>query len=169
RDDEIEKAQISIHVQREAMRRDPSCDVDSNCGNLAARRVHAGQTGNPERFNLKVTHRPNQDLFQVAHKAMNVFAIRTQVDDWVADKLAKAVISNLTAAIRFKDSHATRSQKFFRHDDSVWARSPAERERVRMFEQKQRVRLLARQNRAFSSFLHIERGAVFDASQALDF
>src|SRR5437763_15817496 len=107
------------------MRRDPSCDVDSNCGNLAARRVHAGQTGNTERFNLKVTHRPNQDLFQVAHKAMNVFAIRTQVDDWVTDKLANAVISNFTAAIGFKDGHASLSQQLFGHDDAIRARSSA--------------------------------------------
>src|SRR5437763_1876509 len=136
------------------MRRDPPRDMDSDCGNLAARRVHSGQTRNPERFNLKITHRPNQDLFQVAHKAMHVFAIRTQVDNWIADKLANAVISNLTAAIRFKDTDTTRSQQLFGHDDSVRARSPAERERVRMFEQKQRVRLLARQNGALSSLLH---------------
>ena len=34
-----------------------------------------------------------------------------------------------------------------------------------MLEQKQRVRLLARQNRAFSSFLDFERRCVIDAAE----
>src|ERR1043165_7176733 len=40
RDDEIEKSQVSIHVQSEAMRRDPPRDVNSDRRDLAARRVH---------------------------------------------------------------------------------------------------------------------------------
>jgi hypothetical protein len=38
-----------------------------------------------------------------------------------------------------------------------------------MFQQKQRIGLCARQNRALGLLLQIERRAVFEASQAFDF
>ena len=77
---------------------------------------------------------------RLRHVAKDVFAIRTQIDDWISDDLAGAVIGDFSSAIRFKDRHVaflqnlTRTRRF---------RCSAERrpqgQGVRMLEQKQCV------------------------------
>ena|SRR5437870_2095538 len=79
------------------------------------------------------------------------------------------MIRGLAAPIRLKDSHAARSQYFIGRDDSVLRRASTESQGVRMLEQKQRIRLRARQNGRFGLLLQIERGGVIDAAQSLDF
>ena len=100
---------------------------------------------------------------------MHVFTIRTQIDNRIADYLSWSMISSLAAAIGLKDGHAVRSQYFIGRDDSVLRRAPTESQRVRMLEQKQRIRLCARQNGRFGLLLQIECGGVFDAAQSFDF
>ena len=167
--DQIEVAEISIHVERKTVSGYPPRDVYTDGRNLSPRSVHAGQSFNPKGFNIKILHGANQNFLQIANKAMYVFTIGTQVDNWITYNLAQPVIGNFAATICFKQRHAAFVQDFMGCDYSITSRAPAERQRVRMLEQKQRVRLFARQNRALGSLLNVEPGAVFDAAESFDF
>ncbi len=63
------------------MRSNPSGDVDSDRRNFSALRVYARQTLDAKGVDTEVCHSPNQDFFQIAHVAMHVFAIGTEIDD----------------------------------------------------------------------------------------
>ena len=123
------------------MRGDPARDVYSDRRNFSAVGMHARQTINAKRFNAEISQRPNQHLFQVANVAMNVFAVRTEIDDRIADNLSEAVISHLPAAIRFKQRYVSLLQFFFVEENRRAVAAPADGKRVWMFEQKQRVGL----------------------------
>ena len=113
----------------------------------------------------KVAQRPNQNFFQIANITEHVLAIRTQVDDRISDDLAGSVIGDLSSAICLKDTHVAFLQEscLKRLLRRLRERRP-HRQSVRMLEQKQRVRLGARQNRALSLFLNGERRRVFNAA-----
>src|SRR5258706_16059541 len=99
------------------MRGHPARDVYPDRGNFSAWCVHAGQAGNAKRFDIKVVHRANQDLFQITYEAMHVFAIRAQINNWIADDLTEPVISNLSTPVGFKDSKAAFAQDFSGSND----------------------------------------------------
>jgi len=111
--DQIEEAEISINVERKAMRRDPARDMHTDRGYLSLRGMDAGQTLDSDCFDGEITHRANQDFFQVAHKAVHVLAIRAEVDYWIAYYLALAMIGKLTAAIGFKEADAAGVEQRF--------------------------------------------------------
>jgi len=90
----------------------PARNVYSNGGDFSALGVYASQTFDPEGVDTEVSHGPNQDFFQVAHVTMHVFAIGTEIDDWITDYLAQSVISHLSATIGFKQSHVSRVELF---------------------------------------------------------
>jgi len=98
---QIKVAEIGIHVERESVGGHPARDVYADRGDFAALRVYTGQAGNAKRFDIKVVHRANQDFFQIAYEAMHVFAIRAQVNNWIADDLAQPVIRNFAASVGF--------------------------------------------------------------------
>src|SRR5581483_9922862 len=145
---------------RKTVRRNPARNVHADGRDLAALRMHAGQSRDAKRGDAKIIHRAHQDFLQVANIAIDVFAIGTQIDYWITHELAQSVVSRLTAAIRFKDSNPARSQEFVRRQNSIRRRAPSQSQRVRMLEQKQRVGLLIRQNRALGLLLNLERSAV---------
>ena len=99
---------------------------------------------------------------------MNVFTIGTQIDDWITNQLAKAMISRFAAAVRFKHANISGSQNFFGSQNSCGRRAAPQGQRVRMLEQKQRVRLRARQNRALGLLLDCQRSRIIDESQTVN-
>ncbi len=48
---------------------------------------------------------------------MDVFAIRTEVDDRITNHLAQAVISHFSAAVRLKERYVSRFELFFVEQD----------------------------------------------------
>ncbi len=107
----------------------------------------------------KVFQRANQNLLQVANVAMNVFAIRTEIDDRITNHLAQTVISHFPAAIRFKQRHVSLFQLFLVQENRRAVAAPADGERVRMFEQEQRVGLGAGLDSLFGLFLDASAGS----------
>ena len=87
---------------------------------------------------------------------MNVFAVRTEVDNWITDHLAQAVISYLPAAVGFEQSYISLPQLFLVEKYCGTITAAADRERVRMFEQQQRVGLTACFYGLFGLFLERE-------------
>ena len=150
------------------MRRNPARYVHADGRDFATVGMHAGQVLDPKCFYTKVTNCAYQYLFEITDEAMNIFAIRTEVDNWIANDLAQAVISDFAAAVSFEDSYTPRLQHSRRRDYPGPSRAAADRQGVRMLEQKQRIWLSTRQNCALGSFLNVERRAIVDAAQALD-
>src|SRR3989442_9690773 len=148
------------------MRRNPARDVHADGRDFATMGVHAGQVLDPKCLYTKVTNRAYQYLFEITDEAMNIFAIRAQVDNWITNDLAQAVISHFAAAVSFEDSYAARLQHIRRRDYPGLSRAAANRQGVRVLEQKQRIGLSTRQNCALGSFLDLERRAIVDAAQA---
>lgn len=99
---------------------------------------------------------------------MNVFAVRAEVDDRVADHLSEAVISHFAAAIRFKQRHVSLFKLVFVQENRRALAATADGERVRMFEQKQRVGLRAGFYGLFDLFLECEGRLVIHEPQSLD-
>jgi hypothetical protein len=87
--------------------RNPARNVYSDRGDFPALGVYASQTLDSKSVDIKVRHGPDQNFFQVAHVAMHVFAIGTQVDDWITNYLAQAVISHFSTAIGLKQRHVS--------------------------------------------------------------
>jgi hypothetical protein len=102
-DYQIEVTKIGVYIERETVRGDPSGYVYADRGNLSALGVNTRQSLDAKCFDPKIRHGPDQDFFEVAHVAMHVFAIGTEVDDRVANHLAQSVISHFSTAIRFKE------------------------------------------------------------------
>ena len=91
---------------------DPARDVYSNRCNFPALRVYTRQTLDSKGVNTKIRHGSNQDFFQIAHVAMHVFAIGAEIDDWITNHLAQAVIGHLAATIGLKQRHISRAELF---------------------------------------------------------
>jgi len=94
------------------VRSNPARDVDSNSCNFSALRVYTCQTIDSTGVDTEVRHGPNQDFFQIAHVAMNVFAIGTEINDWITNHLTQAVIGHLSAAIGLKQRYISRAELF---------------------------------------------------------
>lgn len=74
---------------------------------------------------------------------MDVFAVRTEVDDRITDHLAQAVISHFPAAVGFEQRYISLPQLFLVEKYCGTITAAADRERVRVFEQQQRIGLTA--------------------------
>ena len=107
-DDQVEETEIGVYIQREPVRGDPTCNVNANGRNFSAGRMYACEPFNAKGVDFIVGERADQDLFQVTHKSMNVFAIGTEVDNRITNDLAQTMIGNFPAAICFEDTDAAR-------------------------------------------------------------
>ena len=86
-DDQIEITEIGVYVECETMCSNPARNMHTNGCHFTAVRVYTGQAFDPERIDTEVGHGPNQDFFQIANITMNVFAVGTEIDDWITDHL----------------------------------------------------------------------------------
>ena len=91
------------------MCRNPARDVYSDGRNFPALGVYASQTLDSKGVDTEVRHGPNQNFFQIAHVTMHVFAIGTEIDDWITDYLAQSVIRHFSATIGFKQGYISRA------------------------------------------------------------
>ena len=90
----------------------PTRDVYSDRGNFPSLGVYASQTFDSKGVDTEVRHGPDQNFFQVANVAMDVFAIGAEIDDRITDHLAQTVISHFSAAIGLKQRHVSRAELF---------------------------------------------------------
>src|SRR6266567_6101744 len=94
------------------MGRDPASNMNPDGRHLTLRSMYTGKTLNPQRLNAEIGHCPHQDVFQIAHVTMNIFAFRTQIDYWITDNLAQAMVSYFPTAISFKNADPPLPQRF---------------------------------------------------------
>ena len=100
-----ERRGIEVDVERVAVRRDPLRDVDADRRDLARRRRQpdAREPLDPRRLEAEGGERLDQRLLEVAAVLLHVLAVARQVEDRVADELARAVIRRLAAAVGLDD------------------------------------------------------------------
>src|SRR5688572_22770691 len=99
---------------------------------------------------------------------MHVFAFGTEIYDWVTDELAQPMISDFAAAIRFKHRHVSLLQLVRIKQHSRTVAAAPDRERVRMFEQQQRVGLGSELDALFGFLLDRQPGGVISEPEPLD-
>ena len=118
RHDQVELREVGVHVEREAVARDPARDADADGRELVRRRPRRRSA--PARAlgrDAEVGRRPDQHLFEVAHVAVHVAAIRPQIDDRIADELAGTVVGDVAAAARLEQLDAARRERLRRGED----------------------------------------------------
>ena len=114
------------------MGRDPAGNMNPDGRHLTSRSMYTGKTLNQKRLKVEIGHRPYQDLFQIAHVTMNIFAFRTQIDYRITDNLAQAMVSYFPTAISFKNADPPIPQRFlaFQHCRTVSAATDCQRMRM---------------------------------------
>ena len=90
RDDEVEVAKIGRHVEREAVPGDPVARVHADRRDLAAARPDAGEAGVPLAGNAEVAERVDQRLLDLPQIPVQILLVALEVDDRIADELARA-------------------------------------------------------------------------------
>src|SRR6185369_13003684 len=155
-DDQVEITEVRVDVECKAVRRDPARDVNSDRGDFTAPGVYARQTLDAKRLDTKIRQRPDQNFFQIADVTMEVFAIRAEVDNRIPNDLPETVIRDFPAAIRLEQRHVALLQFFLVEQNRRAIAATPYRERMRMFEQQQRVGLGAGFDGLFGLFLERE-------------
>src|SRR5262249_5179706 len=106
RNDQVEIAQVGGDIVCKTMRRDPTADVHTDCADLLRSISFADPDSRLSRFaasgNAKLRGRANHGLFQHTHIPMDVAPNRIEIDDWIANNLARSVVSDVSASIRFE-------------------------------------------------------------------
>jgi hypothetical protein len=96
--------------------------------------MDARQALDPECFDTKISHRPDQYFFNVAYVAVNILAFRRKRDDRIADDLTEAMICDFAAAVCLKNLDAELSEHFGCRENPVCLRSSTYSKSVRMLE-----------------------------------
>ena len=137
RHDHLEVPQVRLDVQGEAVAGHPARDAHADGGDLFVADPHAGKPLDAPARNPILGDRTDQHLFDVAHVAVHVTAIRLEVDDRVADQLARPVIGHVAAAPCLMDFDGVCCALRFVCEDVRRVGAASEREDVRVFEQQQ--------------------------------
>ena len=100
-----ERRRVEIDVERVAVRRDPARHVDADAGDLArwTRQPDAGQPLEACCLDADGCERPDQRVLEIPDVLLHVAAVPLQVEDRIADELARPVVRRLPAAVRLDD------------------------------------------------------------------
>ena len=148
----LEIAEVGRDVEGEAMRSDTLRDMNADRGDLllryraACKSPNASATADPLRGHAKIATGADEYLFEKADeidraevRAALAREIATQVDDWIADKLARAMVGYVSTTIDLVDLHASTGEVLVR-SKNVGARGvTAQSEHRGMLQEEQRV------------------------------
>ena len=150
--DPLEVAKVGGHIEREAVRGDALRDVDADGSDLLLLNTASGERPDACAFAYALGHHAevaagaDEDLFEHSDevdgaKVRAFFAreVPAQIDDGIADELAGAVISNVSAAVDLVKFDAALLQEFVRGEDVGAAGVAAQGKDWGMFEQQERI------------------------------
>jgi len=120
------------------VRRDPLADVDADAGDLPRRRRQPdpGEPFDTHGLELERRQCADQRLFEVAAVLLHVLPVAPQIEDRVADELARGVVGGLAAAVGPEDHDLGA----LRHVQLPRLRAAPERDHGRVLEQHHGVR-----------------------------
>jgi hypothetical protein len=116
----------------------------------------------------EVRTRVNHHRFEITDVAMDVLTIGLEVDDRIADQLARAVIRDVTATTGLEHGHAQFVEAFRCGEDvgPAAALADAEGEHMWVLEQEQRVRNVAGLALLHERTLHLQRFVIGHTAEA---
>src|SRR5262245_24681198 len=105
--DQLKVIQIGGDVEREPVHRHPPRDANAYRRELFVAHPDANEIAAARlRLHSEIASRADQHFLNVAHVAANVLTARRELDDWIADQLAGAVVSHVAAATGFEELDA---------------------------------------------------------------
>lgn len=169
RDDHFEVAEIGVDVQRKTVAGDPTRDSHADGTDLLIADPNPSQAGYSRSSDAELREGSNQHLFDVAHVAVNIAAVRLEVDDGIADKLSGPVIGHVAATACFVNFNCFGLELLLICED-VGAVGPApEREYVWVLEEQQLFRALTGAKPLNCAFLKLEAVVVWNKAQPSSF
>ena len=159
-----EVRQVRVHVQGESVSGYAAAYPHAHGGNLLVVDPHADQVGATPGRQPEVVERQDDHLFQGAHVGARA-AQRANVHDGVSHNLAGAVVGDQASPVNVDDSNAKLRKRAVAGEHVVYDGAAAERVRVGVFEQQQRVRYLARAPAPRNVALRVPRLCVVHLSQ----
>src|SRR5258707_2353812 len=94
-----EGREITAHVQREAVHRNPMAHADADRCDLAFADPNAGESLALRRGNFVISEKFDEQSLEPAQMAMQVLAAPAKIDNCVAHQLSRSVVSRLAAAV----------------------------------------------------------------------
>src|SRR4051794_13746118 len=158
RDPVGERGRVEVDVERVPVSRDPARDVDADRRDLprGSLQPHASEPFDAACRQSERGERPDQRLLEVAHVLLDVLAVPPQVEDGVADELARPVERRPAAAVALDDLDL----RALGHVELVLAGSPPERHHRRVLQEDHGVRDRALRDCAGQRALEVPRFAV---------
>ena len=122
RHNQVEVTKVGRHIQSKSMRSNTARDMNSDSSNLLLRdrpsrqRPDASALRNSLGDNAIACTSANEHLFQLANIVHRAKTRReaAQIDDRIADKLSRAVIGHVSAAVDLVDFDSATSEEFSR-------------------------------------------------------
>ncbi len=166
--DPLERLQVVVHVDREAVRRHAAAHVHADRGDLARLvRPHPGQAVDRPGLDAHVGERGDDRCLHAAHVLVHVVAVGPQAHDRIADQLPGAVIGDPAAPVGLGDVDALGAVPLLAHRQLARLHASPPRVDRRVLEQQQHVGHGARLPRLLQPLLHLERLPVGDQAAAV--
>ena len=166
-DDPVERRQVVVDVDGEAVHRDAARDVDADRGDLAVLDPHAGVVAAASRRGRgRTPASPQRGDERRLHRRARTRA-RRHVHDRIADELAGAVVGQLAAAVGLDDVDPARGTSPRRRQLAGLGAAAARVDR-RVLEQQQQVGQLAGLDALAQALLQRDALAVVDAAEVAD-
>src|SRR5690606_21046332 len=109
RHDCAEEGKIGCDVECKAVRRNPSAgDAHTDGADLRVVHPHASESGNARGGNVPGAQCTDDDFLDITDVAMQIAAIRLEVEDGVTDELTGAVIGDVATAPGLEQFDGTR-------------------------------------------------------------
>src|SRR5579859_5948769 len=166
--DVLEITQIRIDVQRKAVRSHPAADMNPDRGDFAAGSPHPGGAFLPAGLDSKLRQRGDQYLLQAPNVSHNVALPFSQIEDGVADHLARPMIGDIAAAVGAMKCDPGALEQLRGGQQVAVVAAAAHGNDVRMFHDEQLVRDLAALSPDHEVLLHGESVGVTDAAKVAE-
>ena len=161
--DPLERLEVVVDVDREAVGRDAAAHVHADRRDLARLvRPHAGQPLDRPGRDADVGQRGDDRALHAADVLVHVVPVGLQAHDRVADELARPVVGHATAAVGVDDVDPLGAVPVLAHRQLGGLRAPPARVDRRMLEQQQHVLHAARLARRLELLLQRKRLGVGD-------
>jgi hypothetical protein len=137
--DQVEIRKLGRDVEREAVPGDPIARVHSDRRDLLAASPHARVRGISLARNAVVGQGVDQCLLDASQVPMKVLTMALEIDDWIANQLARTVECHIAAPLDLEQLDATTLQKLRRSGEILFLRRPSERDDRRVLHQEQYI------------------------------
>src|ERR1700722_5126454 len=164
RNNVLEIAEIGCNVQRETVGCHPTADVHAHGGDLTTFHPYASELRDASREYVEIRQRVDKHLFDGAHVGAHVPLPIAQIEDRIAHHLARAVISDVSAAVRGMEGGAGSARVICARQQVFWMAVAAQRNGVRMLEEHKLVWNGAGFSPGDELLLHLEGPGIVEAS-----